>query len=173
MKNINQSGMAAPVILAVVVVVALAGAGVYIAKNNSDDKSRSSSQIKTEEPASSDGNPVVNQEAELAELAMLAAVGDYSGEGEARRSFVDGKFEHSVNAKVSDPADGKFYEGWLVKGTQFISTGKLAKADGINYSLSFTSSNGMSDYNKVVITEETEANGLDNKPEAHVLEGSF
>ena len=173
MKNINQSGMAVPVIVAVVVVVALAGAGVYIAKNNSDDKSRDSSQTKTEEPASSDSNPVVIQEAKPAESAMLAAVGEYSGEGEAKRSFVDGKFEHSVNAKVSDPAKGKFYEGWLVKGSQFISTGKLAKADGGSYSLSFTSSKDMFDYSKVVITEETEANGLDNNPEAHVLEGSF
>ena len=29
------------------------------------------------------------------------------------------------------------------------------------------------EYNEVVITEETEANGLDGNPEIHVLEGSF
>jgi hypothetical protein len=45
--------------------------------------------------------------------------------------------------------------------------------EGNQYVLQFESQEDMSSYKKVVITEETEANGLDNNPEAHVLEGNF
>jgi hypothetical protein len=41
------------------------------------------------------------------------------------------------------------------------------------YYLEYFNETDQSVYDLVVITEETIANGLDNKPEAHVLEGSF
>ena len=62
--------------------------------------------------------------------------------------------------------------GWLVGSFGFVSTGKMVK-EGNQYVLQFESQEDMSSYKKVVITEETEANGLDNNPEAHVLEGNF
>jgi rhodanese-related sulfurtransferase len=102
----------------------------------------------------------------------IKAVGNYSGTALAERSYLGGKFKHSVKAKIADPAAGKFYEGWLVEGTQFFSTGKMEKqAD--QYLLGYESDKDSRDYKKIVITEETEAQGLDGKPEAHVLEGKF
>ena len=85
---------------------------------------------------------------------------------------MDGKFVHTVDADIGDPAEGKFYEGWLVGGFGFVSTGKMVK-EGNQYVLQFESQEDMSSYGKVVITEETLADGLDNNPEAHVLEGNF
>ena len=104
--------------------------------------------------------------------ATLEAVGTYTGSGSAESSY-DGKmYSHKVTADIGDPAEGKFYEGWLVGSFGFVSTGKMVK-EGNQYVLQFESQEDMSSYKKVVITEETEANGLDNNPEAHVLEGNF
>ena len=102
----------------------------------------------------------------------IKSVGDYNGSALSTRSFLDGKFKHMVKAKISDPAEGKFYEGWLVKGTSFFSTGKLIKS-GEFYRLGFESDDDSRDYKSIVITEETESDGLDGKPETHVLEGEF
>jgi hypothetical protein len=110
------------------------------------------------------------------ETTSLAAVGSYSGSGTATRSFDGSKFSHTVVATIDDPATGKFYEGWLVMpsatGPKFFSTGKLELKDG-SYRLTFIANQNYPDHTNVVITEETLANGLDNIPEAHVLEGSF
>jgi len=109
------------------------------------------------------------------DVATLEAVEDYVGSGTASRSF-DGKvFSHIVNANLPEPAPGKFYEGWLVKSQpagDFFSTGKLEKQDEA-YWLGYVVNQDYSEYNQVVVTEETEANGLDGNPETHVLEGSF
>lgn len=107
--------------------------------------------------------------------AKLSAVGSYKGDGVATKSFDGKKFVHTATANLSDPSKGKFYEGWLVdkKPTlRFFSTGKMIKENGV-YKLRFEANQDYPDYNDVVITEETESQGLDGKPEAHVLEGSF
>ena len=109
------------------------------------------------------------------EVTELFAVGNYTGSGTATRVFSDGVFTHTVEANIPDPGEGKFYEGWLVTSTpalDFFSTGELTK-DGDVYVLEYTSTIDEAGHPEVVITEETSANGLDNNPEAHVLEGEF
>lgn len=109
------------------------------------------------------------------ETITLKAVGEYSGSGTATRIFSNGTFTHTVSANIAEPASGKFIEGWLVNMSltpKFLSTGKLKKENG-EYKLTFTENKDYTKYNGIVITEETEANGLDGVPEAHVLEGSF
>ena len=109
------------------------------------------------------------------EEARLKAVGNYTGSGVATRSFEDGSFVHEVIAELDDPAPGKFYEGWLVTpgATDFFSTGELVSEGSGGWSLQYTSDMNYADYTEVVITEETLADGFDNVPEDHVLEGSF
>jgi hypothetical protein len=106
--------------------------------------------------------------------ATLEAVGEYSGSGTATSTYNNGAYTHTVNANIGDPAEGKFYEGWIVRKIpfKFISTGKLEKV-GTSYSVTYTSNEDLTAFTGVVITEETEADGQDNKPEAHVLEGDF
>lgn len=113
-----------------------------------------------------------NNNANIPENTQLSAVGDYTGSGVATRVVNDAKFTHTVTADIEDPAEGKFYEGWLVDGRSFFSTGKMIKDDG-QYYLEYISDEDQSAFDQVVITEETLADGLDGKPEAHVLEGSF
>lgn len=110
----------------------------------------------------------------LSGSARLEAVGDYTGSGTATRQW-DGKtFVHTVETNLGDPADGKFYEGWLVRPEpfEFISTGRLQQTDN-GYGLVFSMPGNLTEHINIVITEETEASGLDGIPEAHVLEGSF
>jgi rhodanese-related sulfurtransferase len=102
----------------------------------------------------------------------LIAVGDYQGSALATRSFLEDKFEHRVIADIIDPPSGKFYEGWLVDGNNFFSTGAMKKENG-KYILIYSSNEDSRTYKEVVITEETLSDGLDNKPETHVLEGKF
>ncbi|MBI2405811.1 hypothetical protein HYV21_02055 [Candidatus Microgenomates bacterium] len=127
-------------------------------------------------PQTEQGFPSVDEEKEATvETATLSAVGKYKGSGTATRSFDGTTFTHTVRASLEDLKKGKFYEGWLVKkipSLTFFSTGKLTK-QGSDYVLTFTASQNYPDYKDVVVTEETEVQGLDGKPEAHVLEGSF
>lgn len=102
----------------------------------------------------------------------LKAVGEYQGSALASRSYLEGEFEHRVIADINDPPSGKFYEGWLVDGDKFFSTGAMKKENG-KYILIYTSNEDSRAYKSVVITEETLSAGLDNKPETHVLEGAF
>lgn len=127
-------------------------------------------------PAAPVESPTPVAQAPAVETAVLAAVGTYKGSGTATRSFDGTTFTHTVTATLGDPTTGKFYEGWLVMktagGPKFFSTGKLAK-QGAQHTLSYTATQNYPDHNDVVITEETLSQGLDGKPEAHVLEGSF
>jgi len=106
---------------------------------------------------------------------FLDPVGLYNGTAIANRSYRSGQFIHRVEIETSDPATDKFFEGWLVKDTPeltFFSTGQMQKITG-KYVLEYQSTTDQSEYNQVVITEETETNGLDGIPETHIFEGEF
>ncbi len=109
------------------------------------------------------------------EKAELTDVSGGTGSGIATRKYEAGRFTHTVLADLPDPAAGTFYEGWLVRGKEgdanfaFFSTGKLRVAKG-GYLLEFQSNKDYRDYKGVVVTLEKV---FDNKPEKHILEGSF
>lgn len=166
MKKQQGFARAAPIVGVVVVLIAVLGY-VYWQNYMTDEPAvyeSSTKAVETEEPANKVEAPI--------ETAILQAVGDYTGSGPATRVYDRGVFAHAVTANIGEPAEGKFYEGWLVNGKEFFSTGKLSKNND-TYELSYTADKNYPDYKKVVITEETISDGLDNKPEAHVLEGSF
>ena len=119
-------------------------------------------------------NDAVEEVDENLETVTLSALGDYTGTGVATRKFVDDTFIHTVSATLPDLSEGKFYEGWIVvpNSEGFKSTGKLA-LDGDEWKLAYSSNVNELSYSIVTITEETLANGLDNKPEVHILEGRF
>ncbi len=156
---------------AVVLIIIIAGVSFFLLyqnKNGGQEPQRSSDKSEVPQPSA--------QPEQTVETTQLTAVGGYTGSGTANRDYNGKTFVHLVVAQLPDPASGKFYEGWLVKKQPtltFISTGKLEKEGGDDFVLLFTSETDYSDYNDVVITEETESLGLDGKPEAHVLEGSF
>lgn len=116
----------------------------------------------------------INEDNLEIKTTTLSAVGGYTGSGIATRSFDGQVFTHTVEADLDAPAEGKFYEGWLVIPSpfHFFSTGKLELSDG-KYELIYTANKDYSDHPQVVITQETLANGLDGVSETHILEGSF
>ena len=99
----------------------------------------------------------------------LSDVSGGSSSGIATRKFENGKFSHSVLADLPDPESGKFYQGWLVKGDDMVSTGRLNVAKG-GYLLEFESVTDYSDHKGILVTLEEKS---DNTPEKHILEGSF
>ena len=176
MKN-NQSGSTMIVVASLVALAAIGGALFFILSSSDSDETTASttqsepanSQQSEESSASEDSADDNNGDYEEIELT---AVNDYTGSGVAVRGLDGTTFTHQLYAQIEDPANGKFYEGWLV-GENVVSTGRLEKNDDGVYYLEFTSEKDLSNLNEVVVTEETEANGLDGIPETHVLEGSF
>ena len=165
------------IILIFVVIVILGGAYWYMQTNKSEDAEVTVTPLEnTQDQTDNSTNESNSQSVEVkVETITLKAVDNYTGSGTATRIFANGAFTHTVNASIGDPAEGKFYEGWLVNMSltpKFFSTGKLEKK-GNSYTLTYTSKKDYSNYISVIITEEDEANGLDGVPEAHVLEGEF
>lgn len=170
-------------IVGVIVALVIVGGGVwYVIQQPTSEQPTPTVPLIDQQTVSPLSIPAVTalasptSAAQAPDTATLAAVGPYKGSGTATRSFNGTTFTHTVTASIGDPAAGKFYEGWLVMktagGPKFFSTGKLTKK-GATYTLTYTAAQNYPDHNDVVITEETLSQGLDGKPEAHVLEGSF
>ena len=160
------------VVLVVVLVIIVIGILVWVFVVN---KPSTTENVTVSENSTIEENNQATQ-APASEEINLLAIAPYTGTATATRLFNDNIFTHTVTATTKDPAAGKFYEGWLVKKLPgppvFFSTGKMVKEGGV-YKLTYTSDQNPVGYNQVVITEETEASGLDGKPEAHVFEGDF
>ena len=109
----------------------------------------------------------------LVEEAELKPVGTYTGSGTATRASDDMIFTHTVDAEIGDPAEGKFYGGWLTKGdgsSDIIFTGKLQKIMDNYYQIVYREvKENQLDYDNIVITEDI----IEGTPGSHVLEGSF
>lgn len=160
-------------IVLMLVILLLAVGLIWLNYNNEDDSVNAPIQPYSTNQISETSEPSENTEQQEIEEIPLTSVGNYSGDGTATRT-ITGEYIHTVTANIGNPAEGKFYEGWIVGGPdEFISTGKLTQETEGVWTLVFTSPSDKSAYTQVVITEETEANGLDNNPEDHVLEGSF
>jgi hypothetical protein len=163
------------IVVGVLLIAIVVGGFVWYSRDSGDlDEGQPTVTTTPEATSAADTAKEEKPEATI-ESTKLEAVGGYTGSGTATRSFDGSIFTHTVAADIGDPAQGKFYEGWLVDKSptlKFFSTGKMVKEGG-KYTLKFTAKQDYPDYPDVVITEETEANGLDGVPEAHVLEGSF
>lgn len=101
--------------------------------------------------------------------AELTDITGGSSSGTAYMLRKNGQLFHTVSARLPEPTNGEFYEGWLIKElprlTSF-STGKLRKLDNGLYFLAFNADEEYPDFSKVVVTIETSDDG---KPERHVL----
>jgi hypothetical protein len=163
--------------LIVGLIAVLVATGAFLIVNNNDSENSNDAVVQntseTESIPIETSQPIEELPAQTVEEIALLGVEGNTGSGIATRT-VDGKYVHNVTAELADPATGKFYEGWIVvDSSDFISTGELVKESEGQWSLTYTSDSDLSNYKDVVITEETSANGLDNKPEDHILEGSF
>lgn len=109
------------------------------------------------------------------ERTMLKDVSGGSASGLATRSMEGGRFLSTVLAALPDPAEGAFYEGWLVRGQEgedgfsVVGTGKLNVSKG-GYLSEFSSDQNLTGHSRVIVTLEKIDDG---KPETHILEGSF
>lgn len=111
--------------------------------------------------------------------SLKGTLSDVSGATGTGKAFVlrkDGKLDFTVSATLPDPANGSFYEGWLVKKgsspVQLVDTGMLTKQKDNSYEVSYASDTNTYDgYNFVVITWEQGKVDPAN-PGKHILEGT-
>lgn len=154
------------VVIGVIVIALVITAGL-VYRNLKSEKT-----LPTPTPSTTNRDEIVKgfnyQIPEDVESIELKDVSGGLGRAIATRKYENGTFIHAVLADLPDLEQG-FYEGWLVLGDKYISTGKLRIAKG-GYLLEFESTTDYSAYNKVVITKELKD---DQTPETHVLEGSF
>ena len=86
--------------------------------------------------------------------------------------FEDGHFVHSVNLNIEPAEDGYFYEGWLVKGSDIISTGHMSNYFGDSrHNLKFEADEDYTGHLKVVVTLEPDDG--DPAPAGHVAQGKL
>lgn len=108
--------------------------------------------------------------------AGLLAVDGSEASGLALAGFDQKSYYYNLKAtfaNLPDPAEGFYYEGWLVRtGTSpsVISTGKVKK-EGEKYVNRYVSETDLSDYGSYVLT--LEPNDGDPAPATHVVEGDF
>jgi hypothetical protein len=93
----------------------------------------------------------------------------------ATRKYMDNTFSMTLLADLPTPEDGKYYQGWIVRGDEgennysIFSLGRLNVAKG-GFVVDFSSSKDYTNYNKVVVSLESTP---DSQIEEIVLEGSF
>lgn len=106
------------------------------------------------------------------ETTSLRDVSGRQVTGEAKRAFSEGKFYYQVNASGLMPVEkGFYYQGWLEKDGDYLSTGRVELdiyGSGVLY---YTTSVDRSDYSTAVITLEPEDG--DPTPAIHILEAEF
>lgn len=162
-------------LLIIIGVVILIGGGFFLLTSKQPNQTKQPQSSGTSITTPMTKEEVQKMIAESEAVAELAAVEDYTGKGTAMRIYANSIFILTISADIADPAEGKFYEGWLVKKDPeltFFSTGRLTLQNN-RYSVNFRENTDYTDYNEVVVTEETESLGLDDNPETHVLEGAF
>lgn len=92
--------------------------------------------------------------------------------GTAYYGFVEGLgTRHQVIARnMPELTNDDFYEGWLVRGDQFFSTGEMKK-EGDDYVLYWVNHLNDTPFRKIVIT--LEPRDYNDLPADHILEGEF
>lgn len=122
-------------------------------------------------PVSVGANGVTNGGVNLSSGSATFKDVKYGGQATATatRTFGAGSYSLSVSATLPNPSGDK-YQVWLVNGDQIKDAGFMS-GSGKSWSLVFNDSKNYSSYNTIWITREITTE--DEKPEQHVLEGSF
>jgi hypothetical protein len=106
------------------------------------------------------------------EQVRLVDVGGGGARGEGKKAFSDGKFYFKLEATgLRLMEKGYYYEGWLKKGDDYLSVGRMELNLEGKGALYYTVSVDRSDYNEVMLTYEPEDGN--EAPARAVLVGGF
>lgn len=107
----------------------------------------------------------------FAYLATLTDVTNGAAAGLVKANFENNEYNfYSSFANLTEPINGDYYEGWLVRKEPFgfVSTGKLEKIGGEYVNL-YKTNMDLRDYNLYIVTMEQ--NDGNSAPAKHILEG--
>lgn len=181
MSENQQSTIDRKTVIIVVMIMVVAALAFWSVQQSGDDMDKTqemNSKQSTADTTSDLSIPELKSEdydeCGEGESIELGAVNGFSGNGNAVRSYCNGEYHLVTTSNIGEPPEGKFFEGWLI-GLRVISTGAFEKQDDGSYVNEFTANSNYIElgYDRVVITEENKADGLDEEHGGHVLEGSF
>lgn len=174
----QQSGMVDLMLAGAILIVLLVGGFIVWQIQDSGDDEGSTAETttaKADESEDSDDEqltrPADGVEAPTQHGKAILVGQGYDGEALRYETSDDG-YLLEIIADLPELEDGKFYEGWII-GDRVVSTGVLENEEGETWSQVFTSDEDFFDYDTIIITIESTADGLDDVPEEHILEGSF
>lgn len=101
----------------------------------------------------------------------LTGVDGSPGNGVAQSHYFEsGHYLHTAQLNIEPAEDGYFYEGWIVKGADVVSTGHLSNFFGdTRHSLRFEDDEDYRTYLKVIVTLEPDDGNP--APAVHIAEG--
>lgn len=159
------------IVIGFIILVVVAGI-IYLVRRPKVTPLATPTPSSVEQNIESKFNTTIPEDTEKAELKD--ATGGASS-GIAARKFENNKFTLTVLADLPDLTSAEFYEVWIVRGQtgesnySLIAIGRMQIAKG-GYLLDYTSATDYSDYQKVIVSQETR---LTNLPQKTVLEGSY
>ena len=129
--------------------------------------------IEEAERIESEAQEEGENEFEGAPSVILEDVAGGNATGTAWLAYRNGKTVHKVDAfDMPELQGGDFYEGWLVKGGDFFSTGRMEYSEDVGgFVLNYETDGDKTSYNKVVITSEPDDGNP--APARHIIENSF
>ncbi len=105
----------------------------------------------------------------VVESAAFTNVSGGNATAAATRKYGAGSYSLTVNATLPDPG-GNVYQVWIVGDDAIFLAGDM-RGSGSSWSIGFNDVDNYSSLDGIWITREITNN--DNKPEKHILEGSF
>ena len=163
---------------AIIIILVIVGLVLFLRGDQTQEEKQTTSEgegVRIEDVVSDLSKQLGVTIPEDVERASLTDVGGGGASGLATRKYEDGTFTHTLLAALPDLQPGKFYQGWLIRGTEgdenyeIISTGQMRQAKG-GYLLEFSSADDLRDHARVLVSLESVN---DQTPETRVLEGSF
>jgi hypothetical protein len=158
------------IVIGILILVAVAAAIFLLRRNPSIPQIADNTPNQTPTAEQKFENSFKTDIPDDVEKVELKDVANIKATALATRKWESNRFTATVMADLPDPAptDG-FYQAWIQKDDTVVSLGRMRLAKG-GWIVEYQGSTNYSDYKNVLITQEKFA---DNKPETHLLEGSF
>lgn len=156
----------------ITLILALTGCGSTIPTGPEPDITPNSDPIEVEPTPTEDEDETVGQDVAFQNSVVMTNVDPENypdAEGEGYYGVNEGLIKLYADFNIADPEEGFFYEGWLICGNDAISTGELAKFDGLW--IDYYETTDDIQCRRYVLTIEPDDG--DPAPADHVMEGEF
>jgi hypothetical protein len=144
-----------------------------------DHDSEGNFDIVMEDEGSSEATSDSSDSAADTYISIKSLLSDVTGgesSGVAIATWTEGESQYrllATSSNLPDPAEGFFYEGWIVRKSPLdvLSTGALMPGDSVAWKNDFKASEDLTDHTSYIVTLEPDDD--DPAPAEHILEGEM